>query len=125
VGLNLRVDGRIRSDGTGDFAGSDFGAGIFQPFFGAFEGGVMAGEFKSKGRRFSVNAVRTAYAERIFMFFSPLSQSSEKFVQVLQQQVSRLSQLYRESGIDDVTAGHTLVNKAGVLADMLGDISQE
>ena len=85
----------------------------------------MSGELEAERRRLCVDAVAAPDGRREFVLERAPLQHREQRVEIREQEVRRLLQLHRKAGVEHVARGHPLVDKAGVGADMLGEVGQE
>ena len=125
VVLNGRRGGGVGADGAGDHAHGDIRARGNQAFPAAFEHGVVAGEFEAEGGGFGVDAVGAADADGFFVLEAAFFKGGQNAVHILEQNVGGLRELDGEAGVDDITAGHALVDEARFGADAFGDVGEE
>ena len=79
------------------------------------------GEPEPEGRRLGVDAVGAADAEGVALLDRPLDQGIAVGAGAGEQDRSRLLELQREGGVEDVGGGEAVVDPAAVLADRCGD----
>src|SRR5579884_2055351 len=80
-----------------------------------------AGELEPERRRLGVDAVRASHLERLALLLRAGGDDGEGAVDSLEDQRSRLPDLERERGVDDVGGGEAVVEPAAFLAEPLRD----
>ncbi len=105
VCLYFRGGGGVCADGAGYGYGANFFLCGDHACFGAFEGGVVSGEFKTEGGGFAVDAVAASDAQGVLMFEAAFFEGSEEFVEVGDDDIGGLGELDGEGCVDDVGAG--------------------
>ncbi len=80
-----------------------------------------AEQLESEGRRLGVHAVRSADRRRVAVLLGPREQRGVDRVDVVEQDPSRVSELERQSRVDDVGRREPVVKPASVLTHLLGD----
>ena len=119
--LDRRIEMRKHADGPGDLADGDDVARALHSDATALELRVPEGQLHAERHRLGVDAVRAPDHRRPPVFVSaPLDRRGE-LVDVLQDQIARLSHLQTERRIEDVGRGQAEVQPAGGRADLLGD----
>ena len=113
------------SDGSGNFAGGDFGAGGQQPLVVALEFGVEAGEFQAKGHWLGMDAVRAADHDRVLEFVGAAVENCQQNLDIVEQNIRRLGQLHGKTSVQYIRTGHALVEVARLRPDMFGEVGQE
>lgn len=120
--LDERLDGAVGADGTGDGTEGNILASVLKTIEIALELPRPRAELHTEGHRLGMNAVGAAGAERIALLEGAALADHAELLDVLDNQVTRLSKLIAQSRITQVGAGHTVVNPAARLGLALGNI---
>ncbi len=125
VFLHARIQVCEGADSAADGGDRNFRSGRDKAGAVAGELGVMTREFQAEGGGFGVDAVAAADGQGVFVLVRSGLQGGQDGVNVGNQQVCGLGQLYGQTGVQHVGAGHALVDEAGVRPDGLGQPGQE
>ncbi len=124
LGCDMFFDARIdigkRADRTGNCTGGNFVTCRDQTITVTFEFRIESRKLKTKGHRLCVDAVRTAHAGDIFGFIGALFKGGQKLVHIFKKNVGCLGKLHVKAGIQNVRAGHALMDKTGFFTDLFG-----
>ncbi len=72
-----------------------------------------------------MDAVAAADGRRVFMLEGAPLQRRQQRIEIGQQQIRRVLQLHRKSGVEHVARGHALMHEPRLGADMFGEVGQE
>lgn len=122
VFLDERLDRAVGADGTGDGTEGNVLASVLKTIEIALELPRPRAKLHTEGHRLGMDAVGAAGAERIALLEGATLADLAKLLDVLDNQVTRLSKLIAQSRITQVGAGHTVVNPAARLGLALGNI---
>ena len=120
--LDERLDGAVGADGTGDGTEGNVLASVLKTIEIALELPCPRAKLHTEGHRLGMDAVGAAGAERIALLEGTALADHAELLDVLDNQVTRLSKLIAQSRITQVGAGHTVVNPAARLGLALGNI---
>ena len=120
--LDERFDGAVGADVTGDGTEGNVLASVLKTIEVALEFPCPRAKLHTKGHRLGMDAMGAAGAERIALLEGTTLADYAKLLDVLDNQVARLSKLIAQSRIAQVGAGHTVVNPAARLGLDLGNI---
>ncbi|MND53340.1 hypothetical protein D3C80_443750 [compost metagenome] len=123
--LDARVDVGEGADGAGDGAGGDLFAGFEKACLVAVHFGVEAGKGQAHRRRFGMDAVAAADADRILVFEGASLESSQNTIYVCKQNVGGAHELDVERRVEHVRRCHALVDEAAIRADEFRQMSKE
>ena len=103
---DMFLDGRVnigkRADSTGDRAGRNLGPCGYKAFAVTRELGVIAGKFHPERHRLGMDRVTTPDRRRHFMFFGACFNRRQQTVHGLEQDIRRLGELNRKTGIENI-----------------------
>src|ERR1700677_2988641 len=120
--LDFGREMRAGADSTGDFSDSAGFPDAHEAFLGALKFFAHEGEFKSKGRRFSMNAVTAANARRELIFFGARGKDWEQLLNVGDEYFRALLHLQSQGGIPDIAAGEAVMEPSrGLVIDFFSD----
>ena len=120
--LDERLDGAVGADGTGDGTEGNVLASILKTIKVALEFPCPRAKLHAEGHRLGMDAMGASGAERIALLEGAALADHAELLDVLDNQVTRLSKLIAQSSITQVGAGHTVVNPATRLGLALGNI---
>ena len=123
--LNPRVHMGKGAHSAADRAHRNLSAGRNQPGTVAAEFGVMTRQLQPEAGRFRMNAVAAADRGGVLEFERPRLQRRQHGVDIGNQDIGRLGQLHRKTGVQHVRAGHAEMHEAAVLAHAFGQPGQE
>ena len=122
IGLDPRIDVGERADRAGNLAGCDLLARGKKALAVAGELGIMPGQFQPESCRLGVDAVAASDRRGQFMFERAALERLEHSVEIGEQDIGGLGQLYRETGVEHVARRHALMHEARLGADTFGEV---
>src|SRR5271154_6472074 len=125
MSFDSRVDVGEGADGAGDRRGRNLLARRDQPRPGARELGIGRSELEAEGGRLGMDAMRAADGRAEFMLEGAALEGSEQRVDVGDEDVARAPELDGEAGVENVRAGHALMNEPRVRSDEFGEMGEE
>ena len=123
--FNARIDIRICADSAGELADGDDFPGVFHPLDIALDLRHPQKQLEPEGHRLGVNPVRPPDTRRMFDPRRPPRQHLMKTMQIVENNVRRLSHHDPQCRILDVARRQALVDVFGILAHVLGHVRQK
>jgi hypothetical protein len=130
LGADMFFDGRVNvgkgANRARNGTGPNFVPRCQKPAAAPRHLGVKTGKGQAHGRRFGMDAVAAANADRVLVFKGTGLQRGKNPVHPKQQKIRCANQLNVQRGIQNVAAGHALMHKAGIIRpDMFGKMGQK
>src|SRR5579884_3477378 len=86
---------------------------------------IPDGELVAKGDGLGMDIVRSADHGRVTVLLCSALQDIPQGIDIRDEEVDGVDKLEGEGGVDDIGAGETLVNPAGIRPHRFGEIAEE